>query len=356
MRRRAIVLLLLGLLTAASVVAIEGLTRPGTSLGWSQPSLEAPPGFDAISCASSHWCMATIGGASGATSYWNGQQWTPAGTQWTTELFHGSYVDVDSLSCPRTNFCMAIANSTTTVNPSSTSSEVNDIIVWRGRQWTLSRSLGRVSLAFNVTCASVHFCMAEDGIRTVTWNGTSWSTATDDRSIVEATVDCLRGQCLDLDFAGSVTCANSRLCLAIDLSGDVAYWQGQSWSTASAGSNARAVRLAAVSCASRQFCAGVTSAGGAEMWDGINWSTPQQVDGNKQMESISCPSPRFCVAFDVAGNAVTWNGQHWMAPRTVDAHSSGASRLSAYPLVSCPTSTFCAAGDELGYVTTYNAP
>src|ERR1035437_3693534 len=195
--------------------------------------------------------------------------------------------------------------------------------------------------------------------------------------------------------ASSVSCSSPTFCAAVDYYGNVAMFDGVSWSApASSGVG----DLTNVSCPTASFCLAVgwNAPGGvvdeyALTFNGTSWGAPVHIahggsaglslscssasfcvvvdhnndlsshvmtfDGNSwsnrvgidssSVEAVSCPSSSFCLAVDSAGNAMTFNGLSWSPPVSIDA----GNYLSA---VSCSSSSFCVAGDEAGNALMFN--
>jgi hypothetical protein len=147
--------------------------------------------------------------------------------------------NIESVSC-RTAFCAAVGDSGNTA-------------VYRTGTWNAAVHLTSGSLG-SVSCASASFCVALslNGAKSVTWNGTAWSTPVP-----------LTG------FAG--------------LPG---------------------TPYAAVSCATSSLCVAVDNAGQAIQRSGTTWGAVRTIDPLGYVAAVSCPTTTFCVALDYGGAAI----------------------------------------------------
>ena len=122
--------------------------------------------------------------------------------------------------------------------------------------------------------------------------------------------------------ATSVSCPSASFCAAVDQAGDVAMYNGSTWSTPA---NIDANKLNSVSCPSTSFCVAVSNSGDAIKYNGSTWGTPASIDGFNLINSVSCVSSSFCVAVDFHGNALTYNGTSWSSAASID----GRNRLNS---------------------------
>jgi RHS repeat-associated protein len=132
--------------------------------------------------------------------------------------------------------------------------------------------------------------------------------------------------------------------VATDNDGNVLTYNGTSWSSATSEDSTRTVH--GVSCISTSFCAAIDTSGYATSYNGSSWSTPADIDGTHALEAVSCISSSYCVATDNDGNVLTYNGTSWSADQDVDSTRT----LNA---ISCATNGSCIAVDASGYAVAY---
>jgi hypothetical protein len=243
--------------------------------------------LNAVSCAhGTHFCM-FVDGNGGAFSYDSGH--------------FGSVVDIDgnvelnSVSCPSSSFCMAIDHS-------------NVVFKYSGGSWDAGTTLvvpsQYASSSFvNVSCATTAFCVAlvntDGGVLYYTWNGTNWSSA-------------------------------------------------------SAPFDTNAAHTVSLSCTSTSFCLETDDIGQASRFDGTSWSTPHQVDTyNADPVLYSSCVGTNCAAVDFYDNFFfTADGSTWTSGGNIHA----GTLISGVESLTCATATLCVAGDGVGDATTYAVP
>jgi hypothetical protein len=283
---------------------------------------------------------AAFGSAAFAAS---AQSQTGAAT-WSALTPIGSSLTLAAVSCPTLTFC-AIAND-------------NDINDDAGTMYTLSgTTLSKPTVISkyggspdSVSCPNSRFCIAiDDGGAVYRFNGTAWSKP----RVIDS---------VPPDNQTAVSCASSTFCAAIDDGGDVELFNGTSWSEsieidpAEGGYKAQnctnnqegtCSAPAAISCPSSNRCIAVDGTGSVFSFNGSSWSSATDVDGQTPITALSCaPASSFCVATDATGKAATFNGTSWSAPASVDA--------SALDSVSCRSSSYCMAVDDSGDALTFN--
>jgi RHS repeat-associated protein len=138
-----------------------------------------------------------------------------------------------------------------------------------------------------------------------------------------------------------ISCPSTSFCATVDANGRVVTYNGTSWSSASDvdGSN----NFKGISCPNSSFCAAVDTTGHVVTYNGTSWASAVDIDGSTTTYGVSCPISLFCVAVDNAGNVLTYNGTSWSSASDVD----GAKTLNA---ISCPSLSFCQAVDSSGNV------
>jgi len=201
---------------------------------------------------------------------------------------------------------------------------------YNGTSWSTATDADSTRTMDAVSCTSSTFCVAVDtsGYAT-TYNGTSWSTPTD--------IDSTRS-------VNAVSCTSSTFCVAVDTSGYATTYNGTSWSTPTDIDSTRT--LDAVSCTSSTFCEAVDTSGYATKYTGT-WATATDIDSTRSIDTVTCVSTTFCVAAGASGYATKYNGISWST--ATDADSTRTIKT-----VVCPTSSLCVAVDTSGYATTYN--
>jgi hypothetical protein len=204
-------------------------------------------------------------------------------------------------------------------------------------KWQRVDGLGDQSMRY-AGCPSTTDCFAIDDIGNVaTWNGSTWS-----KPVATPVLDNDT-----LGIGGDTSCVPSQgFCVTVGDAGAFTY-SGGTWTYLPVkGVNS----LGWVSCVSATFCAAVDYSGDVTTYDGTAWSTPVNVDpsatGNSDSDDISCGSSTFCVLSNASGEILTWNGSAWTNPAALPGESGVL-------VVSCPSATFCMAVDANGDVFTY---
>ncbi len=349
---------------SAAPVSVPPTVNP---TDWSDfgPALPTPDGpgdiFEAVSCASSSFCMAT--GETGASSgtfieEFGGVFWTAL----TTPSVAGGAV-LPGVSCVGSSFCAAVGS-------------VDDAVLvelWNGAAWSTVTApeppSATASQLFAVSCPSSTDCVAvgsAQGASTTVplveqWNGSSWAIVPSPAPM-GATTSELRG----------VSCGEPALCVAVgDSEGAsststlVEQWNGTAWSIASSpdGSDAGGASnvLSGVSCAGSSFCQAVgTFDDGvnpgrtlAESWNGATWTlVPSPNQSSTEADSLAdvdCFGPTTCTAVGQSNDpstgfdplAVAWNGSTWSVVPNPSL-PAGSVQTSARA-VSCVTNSECVA-------------
>ncbi|MHB8263480.1 MAG: IPT/TIG domain-containing protein [Acidimicrobiales bacterium] len=289
------------------------------ALSWNGASWSTPANMDSssssslsltsVSCPSASFCVAVDN--LGNAFEWNGTSWSPSSSctascsPWTNPVDQNG-LDLRSVSCTSSTFCMAVDDAGSTFD---------NIYEWNGSAWTTVSDLTPSSTVYldSVSCTSSTFCMVvgNDG-NAFEWNGSTWSS-----------------QAIEFSSIGlsSVSCPSSSFCMAVDYVGNAFEWNGTSWSpssscTASCSPWTNPVNpssnLTSVSCASTTFCAAVGNIGATKTtfgknsyaieWSGGSWSSPVEIgqsDGG--VSAVSCPSSSLCQAVDASGSILTWS-------------------------------------------------
>lgn len=228
----------------------------------------------ALSCASSHFCMAISQEYSYFT--WNGSTWRAAG-EVPGEVVSGG---TGALSCGADGHCVAIGADGETGTASMLSFE--------GGRWSSSPIDDDGQLLTQVSCASAEYCqmLGNDG-DVFTYDGKSWGppvrvTVADDQ---EAN-----------DVMSSVSCASGPLCLgAGHLGGAVLVDRGNGFEQLPGAPEL--LDVAPEACGSLTFCL-VTplSSRRFESFDGRRFRSIAQPPGNPELEFLSCTEDGLCMA------------------------------------------------------------
>ncbi len=185
-----------------------------------------------------------------------------------------------------------------------------------------------------LSCASASFCVAVDLVgNAATWNGTTWT----------------QPQPIDPNGAGlsGISCPSQTFCAAVDLAGAALTWNGQQWSAPVSIEPDNS--FTGVSCTSASFCVAIDDDGNAVMWNGTGWSTPRSIGfPGIFLNAVSCASPQLCAVADLGGDVVFWTGSAWSLPQLADSLTGGILALS------CPTTTYCVGVDGGGEETTWS--
>jgi hypothetical protein len=322
---------------------------------WQSPvGLTNTDNLRAISCASATFCVAADA---------LGKVRTYTGTTWSRPKLVDSNSPIADLSCPQSTWCVALDN-------------IGIVTSFDGHAWAAPVPTG-LSARGHISCAAATFCLAGDGTKISSWNGSSWTVDTTAPSGA-ADIDCFsttacavasgsdvwfrqsgmwtKTQTFGKPVPTGVACTSASSCTAVGVDSftgksEIGTWNGTSWTLASSTDVAR--RFAAVACATTS-CFAVDGVGRAWSDADGSWGPPNMVivpRGNTT--SLSCLSVTFCIAADDIGTVKTWDGSRWSDPTVIDPEFRGFT-------TSCPTATFCMAVGEARYQTwngfTWSAP
>ncbi len=308
------------LMAAGSQSGYGGSMYYATSLGGSWTLGYTPSyGVDAISCASSSFC---IDGQDGGGYFRYAT--SPASTSWNLEK-QGS-ATMKGVFCLSSSFC-AIADGVGNVHVATSTTQIES------SGWTETKVDGTTALN-GIACTSTTSCVAVDGtgnVLNLTISGTGEATAT--KHNIDST-----------HSLSAVTCPTSSICVTVDDRGSVftSTNAGETWTeTLQLGET-----LTSVSCASATLCVTVDSTGHVTSF---NPSLTQLVDSGNSINAVACvPSTTDCVITDSAGKAfystnvstvgASWSS--WTGPGTSPSEA-----------VACPSTSVClmAAGTVNGY-------
>jgi YD repeat-containing protein len=299
-----------------------------TSLGGSWTQAYSPSyGVDAISCASSSFCV------DGQDNYGYFRYSTsPASTSWTLE-YQGE-AGMKGISCLSSSFC-AMVDSVGDVHVADSTSQIES------ESWT-STNVDGTSALNGVACTSTTSCVAVDGAGNVIDLAISGSAATAFKHDIDGTNDLT-----------AVTCTGSSTCVTVDNQGNVFVSTngGESWVKELALSD----KLTGVSCASASLCVAVDTTGSVTaFYPGYT----QSVDSGSSLNAVSCvPGTTTCVVSDSAGKALYATNVSTTAAGTWNTWS-GPSGVSPSQAVDCPSTSLClladgknASGGNLYYAT-----
>ncbi len=238
---------------------------------WSIVSAVNPPGspatqLTAVTCLSSTWCTA-VGHSEDPSNNrhalvetWNGTAWTnvsssPPSGEKTSQL--------NALSCATSSWCMAVGGYTNASNDFVSLAEV-----WNGTTWSVVPSPNPgsgTSGEFNgVSCAGSGFCVAVGQwyngsvfqAQLAIWNGTSWTNVTAPETTPSSQ-----------NFFDGVSCTSATSCGVVGSAGTsgavpvAATWDGSTWSLVAAPvpPGATAAGAVAITCVTNWQCVSIGS-------------------------------------------------------------------------------------------------
>ncbi len=180
-----------------------------TSLGGAWTTAFEPGfGVDALSCASSSFCIDGQGEDGGYIRY----STNPGSTSWTPEAIAAS-VNMNGVACLSSSFCAAV-DSAGNVHVATTTSQIES------SSWTATDVDGS-SVLHGVACTSTTSCLAVDGAGNVLKLAISEGKATATKQDIDASSDLT-----------AIACSGGSTCATVDSSGNVFVTTngGTSWS------------------------------------------------------------------------------------------------------------------------------
>jgi len=128
-----------------------------------------------------------------------------------------------------------------------------------------------------------------------------------------------------------VSCATSKMCVAIDNAGNFLLWNGKNMSGENplyeGGTTTRAT-LTSVSCPAATFCMILDSSGGAfsvaPSSKPVVTTLPSWSSATGQAARVSCSSSTLCVAADLNGDGFSWDGASWSPPLAISSSGVGS--------------------------------
>jgi hypothetical protein len=303
-----------GVLVATLTSFSTSLTSASAVASWSTPKAvdaQSPYGLKSVSCVAANFCIAVD--SNGNFLSYNGISWS---TPQNIDSSHNFY----SVSCVTKDFCVAV--------------DYANVLVFNGSAWSAPQRIDfqPADNLDSVSCSSTIYCMAVSSMGfAFTMSGTAWSGP----GLISSNGNLFGVSCPPSSGAESCNIVGGS---GGSNSGQAFVYNGNTSSGVGVVSNGS---LFGISCPSEIFCAAVDLSSDVLFKNGATWSSPNVIDAGSGMVSVSCPSVAFCVAVDKNGNALTYNGTSWSSPSAIDAGFWLTS-------VSCPTSTFCAAVDNYG--------
>jgi hypothetical protein len=287
-------------------------TRPSSvspwttsGMGFNVPSSYTNTQPAGVSCASRTECVAVGSDFESAdnqftavANIWQGQSWGEMA------LAETSGVDLFSVSCPTSSFCLAVGRTEFEGSQSSPVAEAWENGVWTAEQPLPSPDGGYANL-FGVSCSTSTDCIAvgaqDAGSSTIPfaeqWSSGTWSVA--------ATPD------EGIELLG-ISCAATNWCVAVGGTQQGEYgrplveqWDGSRWAIVKvpgppinkSNEDTWEVGLKAVSCASATSCVAVGDAGTVFQWDGRTWTLDSAQGGTGvSFAGVSCASTMDCAA------------------------------------------------------------
>jgi hypothetical protein len=309
-----------GVLVATLTSFSTSLTSASAVASWSTPKAvdaQSPYGLKSVSCVAANFCIAVD--SNGNFLSYNGISWS---TPQNIDSSHNFY----SVSCVTKDFCVAV--------------DYANVLVFNGSAWSAPQRIDfqPADNLDSVSCSSTIYCMAVSSMGfAFTMSGTAWSGP----GLISSNGNLFGVSCPPSSGAESCNIVGGS---GGSNSGQAFVYNGNTSSGVGVVSNGS---LFGISCPSEIFCAAVDLSSDVLFKNGATWSSPNVIDAGSGMVSVSCPSVAFCVAVDKNGNALTYNGTSWSSPSAIDAGFWLTS-------VSCPTSTFCAAVDNYGRVAVHS--
>jgi hypothetical protein len=282
---------------------------------WSKGTLQGGPNrvLD-VSCATKKKCVGVGAAGSNPVAYTAGVVVTSnGGVSWTGRLLAGVDGILGSVSCPSTTRCVAVGSTFGSQGEGSLAFVSSD----GGASWTPGTLPNGTGGLNDVSCPSTNFCLAVgtsfpmsgaaagpiDAIYSKD-GGSTWTTTTSPGT----------GE------VSAISCANSRVCVAVGSTTDISPGPSQSL---------------------------FTTDGGA------TWSPATLPSGIGSLLNVTCPSSRECIEVGTFGNPVTQDAP----PAAVYSRDGGRSwsmvklpgtKASSVYAVACSTAARCVAVGSSG--------
>ena len=243
--------------------------------------------LNAVSCASSSFCVATEN-VSGTVLLYSDGNWS------APDQIANNADDLDAISCPSPSFCMAGA----------AEGDIGDqAFLYSNGTWSNAGLDDQNGSVVGVSCPSPSLCMAVDGVGYASmYSGGTWSDPVDFETSDSQTLPSVTG----------VSCASSNFCMAVDASGNGFIYSGGNWSAPDQFDTTSAT-VDSVSCPSPSFCMTVDNSGNVFIYSNGTWSAAGQFTttllGKATVRSatVSSASSTFCVAGGVNHDAYSYS-------------------------------------------------
>ena len=274
------------------------------------------------SCTTRTFCVVTFG--TNAYRY-RGDRWTGPSRLLARDR---SFTDV---SCQGTHFCMAIAYG---------ESDGGDW-AWRynGHHWTRTATLwkpGTGAQLYSLSCSSTTFCMAVGDYFFAWFTGTRWH---------------IRVNYFGPPTFEAVSCRSPDFCVEVGEYGAARVWHDKRWR--STNRMGHGVTTFGVDCPQRTHCVAVDLIGISAVFDGERWGRPRLVDPSRgPLERVVCASATLCFGADEWGNVVAYRNGTWTKPRLVDPFADP--HLERRPALTCGSESFCVLVDWRGFAHSFD--
>jgi hypothetical protein len=347
--------------SASSCVMADALgniaATPNPAAGgssWRLAGVDGANAVMAISCSSPSLCVAL----DDAGRVLSSTDPATARPSWDAGLIASLRNDGgQGVSCPSRSLCVAVGTETTCgIGCLYTGTVVASTHPAAGPKSWAGPSVGRQSIATDVSCPSVRLCVVSGGPQVSSSTRpaagpSAWKTITFN----------------DAENLLGVSCPTVSLCVAADNDGNVLTSRDPT-AGASAWNATRVTTMQAgllwVSCPSQSLCVAGTGdgniltsthpTGGPTAWKSVHVNAGAEPSAAPGLGSVACPSVSLCMVLDGAGHGVltttdpTGNASAW-ALTSIDPDSD----LTA---LSCQSASLCLAGDTSGNVLVGRAP
>lgn len=356
LRWRLIAVVVATMTVAANFIAeaVPASATPGNGDGsyvWQNPLPNGTHALNAISCASSSFCVAVGDGIAA----------TVDGANWTSRV-HSETNLLAGVSCPDSGHCFAVgasgtilassdAGETWSSQTSAITSNLNAISCYNANNCIAAGASGKILSTTNggsswtstsvassqlngVSCASATTCWAVGSVTGgntgvyKTTNGTSWSSQSN-----PGTTD---GQ--------SVSCPTTASCALVAGTSVLQTTDGATWTTYSG------LTASAVSCvASATLCLGVSSTQLQTFTLGGSAGTAFSLGVGYQPSQASCPSSTICFLVEANGGTA----KATIASNNVSAVTSNSLvNTGGWTGIACPAVATCYASEPTGIAKT----
>ncbi len=274
-------------------------------------------GLSEVSCAPANFCMAVGKGSAAKTSFrWTQRGWKefriplPAPVVPAPPLASISNESDGwmSITCLASSFCMAAGsdNDQVVTGTSEDEKSATTFIEWNGTTWSHPQSFQGVDID-SVSCTTSKFCVAVGGSSAV-WNGVHWrlvsvpgQTSNADTTASYTSISCVLGStCLAIGSSGSASAAIK--------------WSGHAWHVIAAPtySSTRDLYLYQIDCYSASLCLTFDDIPGTQHestviseWNGNRWSSAAVAGELLDGGGVQWTSANSDVVVDVSLNATT---------------------------------------------------